>query len=340
MRTREKILKIARKKSELRTSDLVKELKIARQSVAKHLKTLVEAGVLVRRGATKSAVYQVVKKGRKVTRQREVTFVKKTEGLEEDRVFNELDVKLGLSDKLNVNSFSALSYAFTEMLNNAIDHSRSNLVKISAGEKSGSIFFEVRDFGIGVYANVRKTFGLKSEFEAVEHVFKGKQTTAPEAHSGEGIFFTSRIADLFVLRSHKLEMRIDNQISDSFLSMKQNIKGTSVSFLISKNAKKRLDSLFKSYTNSDFVFDRSEQRVKIAAFGGALSRSQAKRLLFGLEKFHELTLDFRGVKEIGQGFADEIFRVYGKAHPEKTINFSNANRAVEFMIRRALKNSR
>lgn len=66
-----------------------------------------------------------------------------------------------------------------------------------------------------------------------------------------------------------------------------------------------------------------------------VSRSQARALLVGLEKFKKVMLDFSGVKEVGQAFADEIFRVFNLAHPEVEVEYQNANEAVEFMIKLA-----
>ena len=63
----------------------------------------------------------------------------------------------------------------------------------------GIFTFTVSDRGVGAFESVRKKFKMKNSFEAAEHLLKGKQTTAPERHSGQGIFFTSRIADHFAL---------------------------------------------------------------------------------------------------------------------------------------------
>lgn len=66
-----------------------------------------------------------------------------------------------------------------------------------------------------------------------------------------------------------------------------------------------------------------------------ISRSEAKRLLAGLDRFAEVVLDFNGVEEIGQGFADEVFRVWARAHPKVRLKPVNMSEAVEFMVRRA-----
>ena len=67
-----------------------------------------------------------------------------------------------------------------------------------------------------------------------------------------------------------------------------------------------------------------------------ISRSQAKRLLSKIEPFKSVTLDFANVVTVGQGFVDEVFRVYLVKNPQTKINYVNANPDVEFMIRRSM----
>jgi hypothetical protein len=86
------------------------------------------------------------------------------------------------------------------------------------------------------------------------------------------------------------------------------------------------------------VFSRTSVPVTLAQYGeeNLVSRSQAKRLLARFDKFKEVVLSFKGVERIGQAFADEIFRVFKKAHPDLSILYIEANHEVEKMIKRAL----
>ena len=67
-----------------------------------------------------------------------------------------------------------------------------------------------------------------------------------------------------------------------------------------------------------------------------MSRSQAKRISRHFEKFKRVELDFTGIAEIGQAFADEMFRVFVAAHPEIRLTPINTSPAVAQMIRRAV----
>jgi hypothetical protein len=76
--------------------------------------------------------------------------------------------------------------------------------------------------------------------------------------------------------------------------------------------------------------------VKLFQYGVRfVSRSEAKRLLVGLEKFREVVVDFAGVEGIGQGFADEVFRVWAASHPETRLSAENMTSPVGFMVERA-----
>lgn len=68
-----------------------------------------------------------------------------------------------------------------------------------------------------------------------------------------------------------------------------------------------------------------------------MARSQAKRLLERVKSPVRLTLDFAGIESVGHSFADEIFRVWENSHPESLVTYTNANSAVEAVIRRARK---
>lgn len=329
-------LQEARRKGRIRTSDLVRQTGVSRQTAAQHLRNLVAAGKLVKLGSTKSAVY--VPSGSKgaVSPAPRFTSLYTRRGLEEDRVYREADLRLGLRRFLSPAAHRIAGYAFSEMLNNAIDHSRSARVSVAVECRRGDFRFEIRDWGVGVFESVRRKFGLKDHFEAVEHLAKGKQSADPERHTGQGIFFTSKISDRFTLENHRLCYTVDNRLDDVFLKDVRPLKGTRVEFVLKQRSRKELKKLFDEYSSDDYSFDRTKIVVRLSqARGEHISRSQARRLLFGLEKFRRILFDFKKVAEIGQGFADEIFRVFDRAHPGIRLEVIHASPSVEFMIRRA-----
>ena len=49
-----------------------------------------------------------------------------------------------------------------------------------------------------------------------------------------------------------------------------------------------------------------------------------------------VVLDFRDISTVGQGFVDEIFRVFKTKYSGTKIEYKNANDNVQFMIERGL----
>lgn len=78
--------------------------------------------------------------------------------------------------------------------------------------------------------------------------------------------------------------------------------------------------------------------MRMAQFGDEqlVSRSQARRLIARFDRFKSVILDFTEVLEIGQAFADEIFRVYANNHPDVELIPQNMTEQVERMWLRAV----
>lgn len=338
MTLKEKIIDFSLKKRVVKTKDIVSKFDISRQFARSVVNELVEKERLIKVGSTKSAVYikpeQAESLGNKTTRRL------KNKNLKEHEVLKQIRKQVPFLSKLNENIRSVFDYAFSEMLNNAIEHSHSKFIDIEVKKEENTLMFTVNDFGIGAFKSVMEKHKLKSELEAIQDILKGKTTTAPKVHSGEGIFFTSKVSDIFVLDSHNLRLRIDNLASDIFIQEIPKKRGTKVKFCININSKKHLSDVFKKYQSDKkaLSFDKTEIKIKLYILGTIyVSRSQARRVLTGLDKFKVIIFDFEKVPTVGQAFADEIFRVFTNKHPEIKIKPINMNKAVEFMVKRVNK---
>jgi anti-sigma regulatory factor (Ser/Thr protein kinase) len=335
------ILKEFSEKGVLKASELAEKYKITRQGIHRYLSALVKEGHILRQGSSLRTSYYIFNKPgvlQKVwKKKRRFTKKVRTAGLHEDILLKDVEAQAGLLAGLSPQARTNLAYAFTEMINNAIDHSGTKFVTVDVACDIGMNSFSVVDTGVGVFENICEKKNLSSEMEAIQDLIKGKQTTMPERHSGEGIFFTSKIAYRFIIESHRKRLIIDNVLNDIFVEDIRFKKGTRVFFEQRVDTKKKLDALFHQYANEDFKFSKSQVSVKL--FTGEdlyISRSQAKRLLHSLEEFEEVILDFKDVPTIGQAFADEVFRIFKKDHPDIKITAINCNENVDFMIKRAL----
>lgn len=338
------ILKLASEKDNITTQDILHKLgNISRQAASRHLRNLVRQGLLVKRGHTIGSHYILAQKASLLSSDRVQMRVKR-EGLEEHKTFTMLRDRAPFVRELKDNVSSILFYAFSEILNNAIEHSESKWVKVEINRDTTNLSFIISDFGIGVFRNVLRTRHLKSELEAIQDLLKGKTTTAPHSHSGEGIFFTSKVADIFILDSFGYRLRVDNLINDVFIEKPESInRGTRVQFSIALDSNRHLNDVFSRFVidPTEPGFNKTEIKVRLFVVGNIyISRSQARRILSGLEKYESIIFDFDKVITVGQAFADEIFRVFKNAHPQIHLEAINMTEPVKFMVERAQEDSR
>ena len=259
------------------------------------------------------------------------------DGLRESDVWIEASNALGLA--AGEDAYAVFHYAFTEILNNSIDHSGGSTAHVRVW--SDPIAFEIADNGVGAFERLRTGLGLDTDEDAVFELTKGKATSDPANHTGQGIFFTSKVLDVFRLEANGLMWTVDNNLSDQALGASDFGQGTRATGVFSKTSSRKLADVFAVYTNEEFAFARTSPSIKLLEMGTSfVSRSEAKLLLARLDAFETVELDFDGIQSIGQGFADEVFRVWPTVHPGTKIVPTNMNPGVEFMVRRGLAERR
>ncbi|MCM2544858.1 STAS-like domain-containing protein [Burkholderia glumae] len=233
-------------------------------------------------------------------------------------------------------------YAATEMLNNAKDHSDGSSIRVTIWITATDAALSITDDGEGIFRRIARLCELPDERFALLELAKGKLTTDPSRHSGEGIFFTSRAVDHFQIQSGDLTFDHRDQLMDVLVDNEDSpVTGTRVLMSLCHETERKLRSVFDQFSSEDQEeglsrFDKTIIPVRLARLGteSVVSRSQAQRLLARVERFRRVAFDFEGVDSIGQGFADEIFRVFKNQHPEVSIAVLNANDDVTFMIKR------
>lgn len=333
MPPKEKILSCLQSHSPLSGPELADRLGISRQGLNVHMQELLATGKVVKTGSTRNARYHARGKAPSSDRYARQLPLRQ---LDESRVYERVAISLNLRSRVPDHVESIVHYAFTEMLNNAIDHADCDRGRINVTLGAGELDFEVRDYGIGIFHSIATKFDLEDEHAAMIELIKGKTTTMPEAHSGEGIFFTSKLADRFLIQSHRTKIEWNRHLGDTFVSSCRALKGTRVRFSIRRDARQRLDEVFTVYAPEDFDFQFQKTKVQVKLLQKEyISRSEAKRLMLNLEKFREIVLDFKGVNSIGQGFADEVFRVFLNQNPDISVFVEHANSVVTAMLKHA-----
>jgi anti-sigma regulatory factor (Ser/Thr protein kinase) len=300
-----------------------------------------DEGLLHRTGRTRGVAYRLPNRRGEPLPATPGPFHKKyhLEGLREDAVYADVALRLALRRSLSSAAYRIFAYAFTEMLNNAIEHSHSPDCAVEVALTEHEIRAQIRDQGIGVFTSVAQSHRLAQEEEAIGELLKGKATSLPERHAGEGIFFTSKACDRLALRSHRSELVFDARKKDIFVNVCRYLRGTEVSLSVSRSARRKLEDVFSAFAPEDFDFRFERSLVNVRFYAGEyVARSEARRLLARLDQFQEVILDFSGVKSIGQGFADEIFRVFTAAHPGVALKRVNVAPGIEAVIRHVIDN--
>lgn len=326
------------KRGELRAAEIIKATGYSRTYVNRVFQQLQREGLLRLIGKANRARYVEVHPqtlARAMAAEQSFHRILRNLHLQEDVVLAQIKAETGIFNDLAQNVVTILNYGFTEMLNNAIEHSRSDRITVRMDRTESGIWFMVTDRGVGVFENIKTTRHLANEHEAIQDLLKGKQTTAPDRHSGEGIFFTSRAADRLELKGSDKKLIFDTRIGDVFVRDVKSRVGTQVDFWIALDSRRELDAVFRKYTGDELAFDSTHVAVELYRIdSGFVSRSQARRILAGLEKFQAIILDFKNVQLVGQGFVDEVFRVWTSRHPGKVIEVRNASEHVQFMVGR------
>ena len=290
--------------------------RVSRQSVVRQLGNLQNQGLISAHGKKKGRRYNLA-----WLVDREFVHTISRE-LQEDTVWRtEVRPQLG---SVPENIIEICQYGFTEIFNNAIEHSQSVKVSASVRANPALISLVVSDNGIGIFNKIQRDLKLDDPRHALLELTKGKLTTDPKGHTGEGIFFTSRMFDSCSIFSGDLYFGASVGKNDWLIETETRapLAGTLVAMRIRRDSQRTVKEIFDKYSGQpDFDFSRTHVPVKLARYGDELlvSRSQARRILARFEKFREVFLDFSGVATIGHSFADEIFRVFTNEHPSVKI---------------------
>jgi STAS-like domain of unknown function (DUF4325) len=303
--------------------------KITRQAVNKHLRRLIFEKSLTETGETRKRAYKLAPL---VEWRKLYTIAPDIE----EHVLWDKDISLVLQP-LPENVIDIWHYGFTEMLNNAKDHSGGTTILVKVSKTAVSTEMTIADNGVGIFKKIQQAFDLPDQRYAILELAKGKLTTDPSRHTGEGVFFSSRMFDRFAIGADKTYY--GHQFGDdSDWVMDWGNAGTTVFMELSNHTARTPQKIFDQYASpdGDYGFNKTVVPVRLAQYGNdkLISRSQAKRVVARLELFKTILFDFTGVPTIGQAFADEIFRVFANEHPNISILPIHANSEVHRMIAR------
>ena len=246
MDLKSQIKKLAFERKVIKSGDFSQSNNLSRQYVSRILKEMVTTGELIKGGSTRKAIYSLPENSIYINPNLSLKLNNKN--LEEDRILDKVRLSLSGYNSISQEVKKCFDYSFSEILNNAIEHSTSKTIGINIAIDAGNLEFSITDDGIGIFKNIMDKYRLNSEIDAVQDLLKGKTTTVPHAHSGEGIFFSSKACDYFEINSHNIILQINNTLPDIFMrDSSTSLKGTLIKWRASLNSKRILSDIFSQY---------------------------------------------------------------------------------------------
>jgi anti-sigma regulatory factor (Ser/Thr protein kinase) len=229
-------------------------------------------------------------------------------------------------------------HVFTELLNNAIDHSGGSRVTVSMRQTPLQVQLLVSDDGVGLFERIAGSFAIDDAQLAMLELSKGKLTTQPERHSGRGLFFSSRLADVFDIHANSAAFQHRAWEPKSWRTGRPaSQQGTSIYMAIALDTPRTLDAVLQAHSASGQGYDFTRTSVPLLLIAGAqdsslASRADAKRAALRLAQFSQAELNFNGINHVGHAFADELFRVFAQTQPGVQLLPTGMNTQVAAMI--------
>ncbi len=306
---------------------------MTRQSVHAHLRSLEEEGLIEGTGRTRARQWRA-----KVLQQRRFN-LPVAMGPAEDELWRDLMApRLGpLPDNLR----EICQFGLGELLANALEHSGAQGLLAGFQRTGARLRFVVRDDGEGVFRKLRRYLDLSDDRHVLLELAKGRLSSDPNRHPGQGLFFTARAFDGFALESDGLRFVHRPGVDSWWLEEDVETRpGTRVLLELNLFGERRLEETFARFRTQGGgpAFTRTRVPLALARYGdeNLSTRSQARRVAARLDRFREVWLDFRDVPAIGPAFADELFRNWARRHPEVELRWIKTAPEVEAQIEAAL----
>jgi anti-sigma regulatory factor (Ser/Thr protein kinase) len=310
--------------------ELAARMNVSLRSARRTLARLVELNWLVREGSARRPEWRPGLL-RQVVQRYELA------GLEEDLPWS---LDFAPHFVLPPNLLRLVQQAFCELLNNAIGHSGGSHVTVSLRQTANQVQLLVSDNGVGLFERIAQTFSIASPALAMLELSKGKLTSQPQRHTGEGLFFTSRLADVFDLHANDAAFQQrawDERGWHAQRALRHT--GTSIYAAFALDTPRTLDGVRRAYSvgaadpfGVDFSRTVVPLRLITSAIEGLESRAQARRVCARLGEFRRAEIDFGGVASVGHAFADELFRVFGPAQQSLELVPVNMTPAIAALV--------
>jgi len=234
---------------------------MTRPAAMQHVNRLIAAGQLIASGSTRDRKYSLALLTDATSR------FPITPQLREDSVWR--DSTRPHLDSVPQNVLEVCQYGLTEMVSNVVDHSEGQAMVVAVRRSAAHVRIMVHDDGIGIFNKISRDLNLGEPRHAILELAKGKLTTDPTRHTGEGIFFTSRMFEGFSILSDGLFFSHTQPTDDWLIEHDKQASGTMIVLEISPMATTTTKQVFDRYSpeDADYAFTRTHVPVALARYG-------------------------------------------------------------------------
>ena len=173
-------------------------------------------------------------------------------------------------------------HAFTELVNNAAEHSGGSQVTVSMRQTPTNMQLLVSDDGCGLFARLGTSHHLETPALAMLELGKGRLTSQPSRHTGRGLYFTARVADVLDLHANDAAFQHRGWQPHHWQPVRPAARGgTSVFVAFSLDTARCLDAEMRAHSLDGAGYGFERTRVALSLLGdaqqGLESRAQARR---------------------------------------------------------------
>ena len=151
-------------------------------------------------------------------------------------------------------------HAFTELLNNAIDHSGGTTVTVSMRQTPSHVQLLVSDDGCGLFEHIGQAFAIDEPKLAMLELSKGKLSSQPDWHTGRGLYFTARIADVLDVHANAAAFQHRAWQANRWQPVRPATQqGTSVFVAFALDTRRSLDEVMRAHSldGQGYGFERT-----------------------------------------------------------------------------------
>ncbi len=233
-----------------------------------------------------------------------------------------------------------IQHGFTELVNNAADHSGGSSVTVSLRQTPSHAQLLVSDDGCGVFDKICQAFDIADAQHAMLELSKGRLTSQPDAHTGRGLFFSAQLADVFDIHANNTAFQRRAWESSGWKKGKPLPRqGSSIYMAIALDTKRSLDQVLEAWSTdgTGIEFDQTIIHLHLLAGPGQPldSRAQARRVAARLGSFQRAEVSFEGVADVGHAFTDELFRVFARANAKLELTPTHMTPRIAALVKSA-----